>query len=133
MALEEFSDRELLNVVLDYADDNGFVSVDQIVAATGIDHRHANQCVGSRFSHLRRIGVMERDDTTRQWRLTHTGRKLAHGTLGSEEAELFKHLGVEQMMEATYALAGRYQRTSPVAATMMRRAWVYGTSPRRAA
>lgn len=131
LALDEFSDRDLLNVVVDYEDEKGYVSVDQVATAIGLDHRHRNQCVGARFAWLARGGLMQRDETTRLWRLTPVGRKFAFGTLAADEADVFKHLGGEQLMEATYALAGRYRRTNGAAAFVMRRAWIYGTSPKR--
>jgi len=135
LRLVEFSDRELLNIILDVEDETGWVDTFSVSEAMHLDHEHALQCVGSRFSWLRRYEILERqDDNTkehfRMWRLTPIGRKIALGDLAPDERELLSKLSAEKLMLATGELTRRYHRIGAPAATMMRRAWINGTAPR---
>jgi hypothetical protein len=135
LRLTEFSDRELMNIVLDNEDETGWVDSEQIALAINPDHVHARQCVGIRFSWMRRYGAMERqDDKTKEhygrWKLTPVGRKIALGELSPEEKKLLDSLPPEKLMTTVGQLTRRYHRVNETAATMMRRAWINGTAPR---
>lgn len=129
LALMEFSDRELLNVILDVEDENGYVTSEQIMEAVGLDHKHARSCVGIRFAWMRRYGVVDRHEK-KGWTLTPIGRKIALGALNDEEKLVLRNLTSDQLMEATRVLTGRYARAGQTASTMMRRAWQSGTGRR---
>lgn len=128
-ALMEFSDRELLNVILDTEDENGYVTTEQIMEAVGIAHKHAKSCVGIRFSWMRRYGVVDRHEK-KGWTLTPVGRRIALGALSDEEKVILRNLTSEQLMEATRLMTGRYQRAGATASTLMRRTWQHGTGRR---
>src|SRR5215510_2378684 len=135
LRLTEFSDRELMNIVLDNEDETGWVDSEQIALAINPDHQHARQCVGIRFSWMRRYEAMDReDDKTKEhygrWRLTPIGRKIALGELTPEERKLLDSLPPEKLMTTVGQLTKRYHRINGTAATMMRRAWINGTAPR---
>ena len=130
LSLMEYSDRELLNVVLDHENDEGWVSAPQIVEAIGINHRHALQCVSIRFAWMRRYGVMDRDPKSGLWRLTIEGRQIALGSLTKAQKSAIQGLSKERVMEATRLLTGRYGQVGETASTMMRRAWQNGTGRR---
>jgi len=129
LALMEFSDRELLNVMLDVEDENGYVTTEQLMETIGLDHKHARSCVGIRLSWMRRYGVVDRHEK-KGWTLTPIGRRIALGALTDEEKKVLRDLTSEQLMEATRVLTGRYQRVGATASTMMRRAWQNGTGRR---
>lgn len=131
LGLMEFSDRELLNVVLDYEDEQGWVKTEQIAEVVGIqgDKPHAMRCVGIRFAWMKRYGVMEKGKR-HEWRLTTAGRKIALGALTEVERSIIQNLASDQVMEATRALTARYGRVGQTASTMMRRAWQSGTAKR---
>ena len=131
LALMEFSDRELMNLMIDYQDDSGWVEVQQFALAVGLgDDPHASRCVAQRFVWMRRYGVMERHKTDAKWRLTPAGRKIALGALSESEKATLRNLTSEQLMEATTVLTGRYKRAGNTPSTMMRRAWQHGTGRR---
>ncbi|HSV08583.1 MAG TPA: hypothetical protein VLI07_18850 [Candidatus Binatus sp.] len=135
LKLIEFSDRELMNIVLDVEPEHGWVTTEECAVAMGLDHIHANNCVGVRFGWMRRYGVLERQtDSTKEhfgeWRLTSAGRKIALGNLSKEERALLSRISTDKLMVATGELTKRYHGSNGVAAQMMRRAWINGTAPR---
>lgn len=128
--LMDFSDRELLNVVLDCEGGDGWIKTEQIVAAVGLEGPSAMRCVGIRFSWMKRYGVMERHEKKGEWRLTEIGRNIALGSLNDMQKKAIDGLSEREVMEATRLLTGRFNRVGPVASTMMRRAWQSGTGRR---
>ena len=129
LSLMDFSDRELLNVILDHEDANGYVTSEQLLEGIGLNHKHAKSCVGIRLAWMRRYGVVDRHEK-RGWTLTSVGRKIALGALSDDEKKVLRNLTSEQLMEATRVLTGRYSRVGATASTMMRRAWQNGTGRR---
>jgi hypothetical protein len=131
LTLYDYSDRELLLMMLDEADEMGWVDVHTLAEALVIDHKHPGQCVGTRLSWLRRYGAVERKDGAPEWRLTAMGRALATGGLDSVQEEVIGGLSSEQMLALTRALTTRYRRVGDTAAHLMRREWMAGTYSRR--
>jgi hypothetical protein len=131
LRLFDYSDRELLLMMLDEGDDFGWVGVHDLAEALVIDHKHPGQCVGQRLSWMKRYGAVERKDGVSDWRPTAMGRALARGDLEAEQLEAVESLTSEQMLTLTRLLTNRYRRVGDTAAHLMRREWQYGTHGRR--
>jgi hypothetical protein len=125
LKLIEFSDRELMFIMDDTTDADGWTDVATVSQALNLDHPHPTMCVSSRFSWLRRYGVLERDG--RRWKLTNIGRALMNGTLDENEEAVLSAMRQDQLIALTSAITKRYQNANQTAATMMRRAWTNGT------
>jgi phage antirepressor YoqD-like protein len=125
LQLTAFSDRELLFIMDDTTDGDGWTDVEQVAKALNLDHDHPTMCVSSRFSWLKRYGVLERDG--RRWKMTNIGRALMNGQLDDTEESVLNAMRQDQLLALTTAITKRYQNANETAATMMRRAWVNGT------
>jgi hypothetical protein len=130
LRLLDYSDRELLNLMLDEGDAQGWVDSRDMARVLGMHKDHAGS-VGQRFGWMRRYGAVERKDGTREWRPTLMGRALARGDLSEDQREVIEGLSSEQMLTLTRALTTRYRRVGDTAAHLMRREWQYGTHGRR--
>lgn len=139
LKLESFSDRELIHLLDDLGDHEGWVEVETMAARVGLtvdgmsDAQlaiHARRCVAVRLSWIRRLsGCVERDaDKTKQrWRLTDSGRALVKAKLTKEVYDKLGNIGEFQALHALDALSRRYRRTDVKAANLMRREWTHGT------
>jgi len=132
LKIDEFSDVELLAIVNDIADPDGWVTTEEVSLAVGIDAKNALHCVGSRFAYLRRIGAMEKDETqTKHWRLSPIGRAMVKGTLTSRESRMLESLSDDKLLSLARGVTTRYRSTGATGAQLMRREWQYGTSKKR--
>lgn len=135
LRLEDFSDRELLALVADHEDSEGWA--DSLHVAQAIwpkygteEPERARASVARRFSWLRRWGVMEKGDSG-LWRLTRDGRLLAEGRLSEGQRRSVTDLDDEQLMSLGYAMADRYQEAGETPAILFRRAMQFATYRRR--
>jgi hypothetical protein len=132
LTLYDYSDRELLHMMMDEADGDGWVSSTDLALVLGIDSKHARMCVSQRLSWLRRYGAVDRHpEESGIWRLTRTGMAQALGDLSPEQKEVVEGLSAEQMLTLTRSLTNRYRRVGNTAAHLMRREWQYGTHGRK--
>ena len=130
LTLLDYSDRELLNLMLDEGDAQGWVESPELARVLGMAKDHAGS-VGQRLGWMRRYGATERKEGTREWRPTPMGRALALGDLTPEQQEMFEHLDPEQLLMLTRQLTRRYSRVGDTAAHLIRREWRYGTHGRK--
>ena len=79
--------RELLHMMLDEADGQGWISAQDLARALAIEAKHPAQHVGTRLGWMRKYGAVERQAKEPMWRPTSMGRALATGDLGSDMAE----------------------------------------------
>lgn len=133
---EDVSDRELLSIVGDLADNDGWVSTEDLadrVFGTGgsADRRlHSMRCVGIRFAWLARYGVVEKSGPPNQaWRLTDTGEALMSGSARKVEQQVDR-TPYGDLLHLAMAVGERYQEEDHVARTMMRRALTHHTARR---
>jgi hypothetical protein len=132
LTLYDYSDRELLNLMLDEGEpSDGWISVHDLALAIGIDAKRPGQHVGVRLGWMRRYGAVERMDGAPAWRPTPMGRALARGDLTEQQRDAIEGLTSEQMLTLTRSLTTRYRRVGDTAAHLMRREWQYGTHGRK--
>ena len=143
LKLENYSDREILHLIDDLADKEGWVLDEHLAERIGLrvagmsDAQlliHTRRCVGIRLAWIKKLtGAVERhpDKKDYRWRLTEIGRAVVGAKLnGSLEN------GLSQMSEANVLIAlevvgHRYLRANTGAANLMRRQWAYGTHKNR--
>ena len=154
MALEslrvvDFSDRELLLILNDVADGDGWAYAQDMANRINLDHEHPNRSVASRLSWLVRFGAVEREHLSdehgnlmwtrsgrpkygQRWRLTPIGRTYALATLTKAERSRLAAVDGDKMLLVTKWLAEQYRQSPDAGASLMKREWTYGTSPLRA-
>ncbi len=93
---------------------------------------HAMRCVGIRMAWMKRYGVVEKNEKKhKSWKLTPTGEALLDGTLGKTQESALEKVKDTQLLHLATAISERYVTADDIGATMMRRAWQYGTHRRR--
>jgi len=120
LSLMEYSDRELLNILIDLDPFNEGSSTEQISDQIGLVDRDRFRNVGARMSWMRRFGVVERNGDG-LWRLTPAGDQVAHGGLRQSVLNTIDAIGDAGALELGAAIASRYQAVSYPASAMMRR------------
>lgn len=137
LRLYDYSDRELVAIIDDVADEEGWASrksVGQtifpfVASDEGSDRtKHALRCVAIRLAWLRRYGVLDKRLVAgeSEWTLTEEGHRFLRGKLNAAERRVIEALKEDRLVAATSLLTSRYQRSSPVAANLIRREWMYG-------
>jgi hypothetical protein len=137
LRLEDYSDRELLLVLVDVADSAGWADPRDVADRLGMGGDHPHRMVASRLAWLKRYGavMMEPDDehaqrprdsdgkrpTARRWGLTTIGNALAQGTMRKATETALERVGDDQMLVLTRWLARR--PSNAVVANLARREW----------
>lgn len=134
LRLYDFSDVEFLAICLDAAGDEGWFETQEITRRLNLDVEQPNSNVGIRLAWLRRYGVVERNTVVGSeyrfmWRLTPEGEAAVTARLNSNQERVLDNLGVDQMLEVTAFLTGRYRRGGKATKNLVRRQWLYGTHP----
>lgn len=146
LTLLDMSDRELLLVLRDAADGQGWASAVEIATQMNLNG-NTHRSVSCRLSWLKRYGAVEREierdeagniRTTRsgktvhtqRWRMTKVGLAMATGTLRKAQEKAFEGLDDGQMLMATRWLTARFARSQPTVAKLMDREYRYGVGRR---
>lgn len=139
LSLYDFSDREVLLALRDLSDkaeaNKGWVSAESFAIAVGLTSDYPAQKVGSRFSWMRRYGVLEyspneititdENGTVRNvggWRLTASGHKFASGDLRSPQKRAIESLQNEQALSLGLEMGDVYHHLDYSGQMMMTRA-----------
>lgn len=132
LKLEDFSDRELLYALEDYADSDGLVSSQALAEGLGLKTlKHPVQSIAIRLSWLKRYGVVRRVEETGQWGLTSVGESIMHGDLSNAQERLLANVEPDRLFAIMHAVGGHLSAASPEAATMASREWRYNLAARK--
>lgn len=141
LRLQDLSDREVLLVIIDQADGDGWTDSQTIADALDLRER---RIASSRLSWLQRWGVLEREHErdeagnlrwrrdgkpvyTQRWRPTGIGQDLASGSLRKAQQTAMTGARDGEMVELVRLLA-EHQRQAPLAVRqLMRREYRYRT------
>lgn len=139
----DYQDRELLHIAVEEADNEGWVSTEDLAATLRISHpegngnisdkerlHHAHRCVGSRFSYMARIGWVERNEAKTMWRVTEIGQDLMSGRLSRRLHSSLDKLSPGDRILVMRELAKTFAASPVVVGTALRREWAHGTGRR---
>jgi hypothetical protein len=123
-SLDDYSDRELVAVVGDLGDDEGWVTTKAVARQVGLAPTNERSVV-SRFAWMRRYGILERTTKgDRRWRLTPAGHEMVEGSaLTNGLLSEIRYLDPASLVWASSVLAGRFANAPTTHATMTRREW----------
>lgn len=136
--IEDYSDRELTNLLLDLADYEGWVDPAALGEQLRIDARKAV----ARLAWIRRYGLVEKHpdygklstdgEPIRYWRLTERGVKFAKGRLRKETRDRLERLDEGDFVDLAEIVTERYRTAKdPSSALLIRRDLRWGLSNRR--
>lgn len=131
LQLMEYSDPELLHLVNDLADNDGWVAPGAVADEIGISHPFPTRCVISRFAWLVRYGVMERSPEDARYRLTTDGKAAIDAKLRVTQQKALNGMNDEALMQVTQFVTERWRKTNKANSNLIRRQWQYGTGRRR--
>ena len=126
LRLADYSDRELLQMVADVADENGgWASSSQIAQALGMEHDARVNNVGSRMAAMRRFGAVAKHDESypAQWRLTPIGEIMSFGAPDENTLKIIQKAKPEELLVLTRVLGQRRTGEPEAAAHLIRREW----------
>ena len=126
LRLADFNDIDLLHVLDEVGDDEGWATAEEVARQIGVSHRNPSQCVGSRFAWLYRYGVMERRQSKHhtQWRLNVYGYALIFPDAFSKTlANALEKLEAGQIIALTDHIAKGLPQAPRQATHLARRAW----------
>jgi hypothetical protein len=141
LKLASFSDREILHLLQDLSDHEGWVDLDHLAQRVNLSrngmsedsHRkHVRRCLGIRLAWIKRLThTVERSQTKGYWRLTVAGEEVVRARMTRDSEAKLEGLGDFTAVVAIEILSRRYMRADRNAANLMRRQWTYGTHPSR--
>src|SRR5262252_4941792 len=122
LRLQDLSDREILLVLIDAADEGEYAHADEIARALGMRGDNAKRCVITRLSWLSRYGAVEREllyDELGQpvrhrsgehkkgqgWTPTEIGHQIAAGTLKANQTKMLEGMDDAQILAVTRYVA----------------------------
>ena len=124
LTLLDFSDYELLAIIDDHLNDDGWASVWDIAETLGIKREHAQRCVSSRFSWMKRWGwIQKHPDERGLYALTAVGEALAKGRLTKAAERALSDLSPGDRVRVTRKLAVDTAQVGFQARKMMQREW----------
>lgn len=144
LRLEDLSDREVLLLMLDLADGEGYVDPMDLADRLDIVGDHPRRVVTSRLAWLKRWGAVEKEfatdehgnvlrhrsgekRTTQRYRLTAIGWDMASGQLRAAQEKALAGMDDGQMLLVTQWLTRRARESGTTVATLVRREWTYRT------
>lgn len=147
LKLVDLSDRELLLVLRDVADWDGFASAVDVAERLGVRGEHPHRSVAVRLSWLKRYGAVEREHErdphtgallyrgekpvyTQRWKMTDTGMAMAVGKLNKSQEATLDKLKDGQMLMAMRWVSQRVAGSDPTVSKLMDREYRYGIGRR---
>jgi DNA-binding HxlR family transcriptional regulator len=141
LRLQELSDREVLLILRDQADADGYADVEDMGQQLGLDPAHQVRIITSRLTWLKRWGAVEREPADlagerrvpgeppprRRWRMTRTGQDLALGGLRKRQQQALETAEARDLLGITQLLAERQRGGDPTVRNLVRREWQYRT------
>ena len=135
--LYAFSDEELLALVKDNLDGDGWVSSRELADAIGLDPESAerNYVVGQRLSWMVRYGVVAKNSEPpvhpARWTLTGRGIVILEATFTKGFEEELKKLKGDHVWRLARAVSERYSSADEASANMVRRSFQRAQRRRR--
>jgi hypothetical protein len=132
LTLYDFRDTDLLHKLAQEVDpDTGMISSEDLAAALGMEDDV--RAVAMRCAWMRRYGFFARDDRLGVWRLTRGGERIVEAHLRASTEKALEAVPEEAMVDVMAHVTKRYRHGDPLMATLLRREFLFGTTPRSAA
>lgn len=141
LKLIDMPDRELLALINQEGDNDGWVFANHMVDVLGLPRtnggeqkRHPTTMVSSRFSWMVRYGALEsngdKPEGTR-WRLTDKGRLIVRNKLTATQLKSLEKMRPDQLLHITDYVSNVYQAVDDTGAHLVRRQMQYAVLRRR--
>lgn len=135
----DYSDRELLHILNDTADAEGWAETADLAEVIGVTmpsvngqhsdrekQAYAHRCTAMRFSWMARYGWVERDEGRTKWRLTDIGHDLMDGKLTKTLQNALDRLDAGDRVLVMREIGNAYRAAPDPARHMLRREGIRG-------
>lgn len=123
-SLYEFRDLDLMMTL--HAEGNGGMTSGQLADALGLDNA---QGIAVRATWMRRFGMFDYDDRSGLWTLSGGGRRVVEAKRQAALLQKVEDVPDESMVDVMSHVTARYRLGDPMIAQMLRREFLFGTSP----
>jgi hypothetical protein len=127
-SLYDFRDLDLMLQLQQIGDNDGWASTKELGEALGAGDDVRG--VGIRASWMKRLGMFDFDDETRMWRVSEGGERVTKAKLRAAASNSIEKTPDDALVDVMAHVTSRYRHGDPLMATMLRREFLYGTSPR---
>lgn len=125
VGLMEFRDLDLM-LAVEAA--GGAITSAQLAEAIGIDD--GSQGTAVRASWMRRFGMFDFDEKTGVWTLSASGQRVVKAKRAAAALNAVERVPDEAMVDVMSHVTARYRLGDPAMAHLLRREFLFGTSPR---
>lgn len=125
LTLYDIRDLDLMMMLAESG--NGGVSSKELAETLGMGNDQ--QAVGIRCAWMRRFGFFQFDEKRRLWSLAPAGERIVQAKQQAAGISI-DNVPDESMVDVMAHVTARYRRGDPIVATMLRREFMFGTSPR---
>lgn len=130
LSLYDYRDLDLMLKIADEGDDEGWVATRALATALGAEEEEKVHGVGIRLAWMRRYGMLDFDEKKHLWRLSTGGERVTQARLRAAKATAIMAVPDESLVDVMAHVTTRYRLGDPLMATMLRREFLFGTSPR---
>jgi hypothetical protein len=136
LRIQDYSDREMLLVLNDVADSDGWADARDIAAQLAMIGDNPHRSVSCRMGWLRKYGAVDREPVkhkreseegrtivVQRWRLTAIGQDIAMGKLRAAQEKAIRDLDDGQLLLMTRAIADRAKSSPATSAKLSEREW----------
>ena len=131
LTLYDFRDIDLMLAAQETAGEDGQLSTEDLADKLGMSDDM--RAVGSRMAWMRRYGVFSFDEQRKLWRLTRGGERVIEAKQQAAIEDDLKEVPDAAMVNVMAHVTARYRRGDPLMATLLRREFLFGTTPNSAA
>jgi len=108
---------------------SGITSAD-IAADMGWDDHDGIRAIGMRFAWMKKYGMLKYDDKNHLWVISEGGERVIAAHRSAAMTQVIEAVPDESMIEVMAHVTSRFRHGDPLVAHLLRREFMYGTSPR---
>jgi|SRR5262245_7173622 len=126
--------------LFDFRDLDLMMKLDEVAGASGCTTRELAEALGFkeeeiqsvaiRSSWMRRYGIFDFDKSRGLWTLAPGGERVVRAKMKAASAKSLDAVPDESMVDVMAHVTSRFRFADPVVATMLRREFMFGTSPK---
>lgn len=127
-SLYDIRDLDLM-LRLDETGGAGGATAKELAEAFGLKKEDTRK-ISTRLTWMRRFGMFAFDSKTGMWSLSESGERIVKAKTKAAAAKAIDAVPDDSLIETMAHVTTRYRLGDPVLATMLRREFAFGTSPR---
>lgn len=127
--IRDFTDRELLHLLLDYTNGSGGLTTFELVERLHLSGENTLSQAGSRLGWLKRYGMVDRSEG--RWYVTADAEQMVRARLNAAKERALATLTDREALTALTFLTPTYMGMSETRGHLLRREWAYWTEQRK--